>query len=195
MNIEDGVMTKAEVMDKLMDSYEKGISKSDIFNIVQQVFKFELNSIPHSPSQPRAAIDAYLEQCGNKVTGAEIRKMINHTFSINLDALSALEGAKISLYSKNQWMLRHEKDLFVVHTGTGDVDVSIVPTSYYTDQTGSSELPIDLINALISLGFYYEKNKGSYYFSNLTGEPVSDAFKGKTIMAITKVIQHSCSHL
>ena len=49
------------------------------------------------------------------------------------------------------------------------------------------ELPIELINTLISLGYYFEENDGSYYYSNPTGEPVPDAFKGQTMMAIRKV--------
>ncbi|MDQ0060226.1 hypothetical protein [Paenibacillus harenae] len=195
MGNQNGLMTKAEAMDNLLVSYEEGVSSSDIMNSIHQVFKFDLESTPYLPTPPRAAIEAYLEHCGNKVTGAEIRKMINQTFGINLDALSALEGARISLYSKNQWMIQHDKDLFAVHTGTGDIDVSIFPTDYFAEQTGSGELPIELINAFISLGYCCEENKASCYFSNPSGEPVPDAFKGQTIMAIISVIKHSYSHL
>ncbi|MDQ8736452.1 hypothetical protein [Paenibacillus sp. LHD-38] len=194
MSNPNGLMSKAEAMDNLMESYLEGISSSEVFNIIRQVYKFDLESTL-APVMPRAAMDAYLEQSGNKVTGAEIRKMVNQAFSINLDALSALEGAKISLFSKNQWMVQHEKDLFEVHTGTGDVDVKISPTNYFIAQTGSGELPHDLINALITLGYRYEENIGSYYFSNPMGEPVPDAFKGQTMMAIKRVIHHSYSHL
>ncbi|MDQ0112239.1 hypothetical protein [Paenibacillus harenae] len=195
MDNQNGLMTKAEAMDNLLVSYEEGVSSSDIMNCIHQVFKFDLESTPYLPTPPRAAIEAYLEHSGNKVTGAEIRKMINQTFGINLDALSALEGARISLYSKNQWMVQHDKDLFAVHTGTGDIDVSIFPTNYFAEQTGSGELPIELINAFISLGYCCEENKASCYFSNPSGEPVPDAFKGQTIMAIISVIKHSYSHL
>lgn len=196
MDNNSGGKTKAETMDKLIDSYGKeGINSSEIINIIQQAFNFDLGSIPGLQTEPRGAIAAYLEQCGYKITGAEIRNMINETFGINLNALSAMEGAQISIYSKNRWMVQHEKDLFVVQTGTGDVDVRIFPTPYYAEQTGTGELPNDLINALIPLGFFYEENMRSYFFSNPAGEPVSDAFKGQTMMAIRKVIQHSYSHL
>ncbi len=188
-------MTKAEAMDKLMGAAEKGIRSFDIINIVHQIFNIDLESIVDSPVLFRAALDTYLEHSGNKATGAEVRQWINQILSINLDALSKLEGAKISLFSKNQWMIRHEKDLFVVHTGTGDVDVRIFPTNYFTEQTGSGALPVDLINALISLGFQCEENKGSCYFTSPDGEPVPDSFKGQTIMAVRNVIQHSYSHL
>ncbi|BBH23430.1 hypothetical protein Back11_47750 [Paenibacillus baekrokdamisoli] len=204
--LEEKRHTKAEGMDKLIDSYEKGISSSDIFTIVNQIFKFDLEAIPALSNAtegtlevlsltPRVALHTYLEQCADKVTGAEIRKMINQTFGINLDALSALEGARISLYSKSQWMLQHDEDLFVVHTGIGDVDVKIFQTTYFSEQTGLEELPNDLIQALIPLGYYYDAEIGSYYFSNPTGDAVPDAFKGQTIMAIIKVITHSYSHL
>lgn len=195
MENQNGVMTKAETMDIRMNTYGEGITSTEIFEIIHQIFNFDLQSNPNLPTLPQAAIDEYLEQSENKVTGAEIRKIINQTAGINLDALSALEGAKISLYSKDQWMLQHNKDLFVVHTGTGDIDARILPTDYFTEQTGSGELPIDLIHVLLSLGFYYEENLGCYYYSNPTGEPVPDAFKGQTIMAIRKVIQQSYSHL
>ena len=188
MGNQNGLMTKAETMDNLIASNEKGVSSTEILNIIYRVFKLDLeDSTLDLPVLPRAAIDAYLEHGGNEVTGAEIRKMINQTLAINLDALSALEGSKISLYSKNQWMVQHEKDLFAVHTGTGDIDARILPTNYFIEQTGSGELPIELINDLISLGFYFEENNGSYYYSNPTGEPVPDAFKGQTMMAIRKV--------
>ena len=196
MGNQNGFMTKAETMDNLIASYEKGISSTEIIAIIYRVFKLDLEEPTLDlPVLPQAAIDAYLEHCGNEVTGAEIRKMINQTFAINLDALSALEGSKISLYSKNQWMVQHEKDLFEVHTGTADIDARIIPTTYFIEQTGSGELPIELINALISLGYYFEENNGSYYYSNPTGEPVPDAFKGQTMMAIRKAILQFYSHL
>lgn len=195
MSNQNGVMTKAEAMDNLMDSYKERFSASEILTIIRQVFKLDLESVSELPALPRAALDAYLEQVGNKVTGAEIRKMVNQTFSINLDALSALERAKISLFSKNQWMVRHDNDLFAVHTGAGDIDVRISPTDYFMEQTASKALPADLINALVALGYRREENLGSCYFSNSAGEPVPDAFKGQTMMAIKKVIQQSYSHL
>lgn len=187
-------MTKAEAMDKLMDAYEKGIGSSEIIRIVHQVFHIDLESVPDLPTAPRAAIDAYLEQVEGQPSGADIRQLLNRTFRINLDALSALEGSRISLFSKNQWMVRHERDLFVVHTGTGDVDVRISPTNYYVEQTGSGEWPGDLSDDLIALGFRYEENTGSYYYSNPAGEPVPDAFKGQTMSAIRKAVA-SLSHL
>jgi hypothetical protein len=191
----NGEMTKAEAMDSLMESSEQGINSSEIITIIHQAFNIDLESALDLPASPRAVIEEYLERCGNKVTGGEIRKMINETLRINLEAISALEGARISIFSKNKWIIQDDKDLFVVHTGTGDLDVRITPTSYFSEQTGSSELPVDLINALVALGFYYEEKIGGYYFSNPTGDAIPDAFKGQTMMAVRKVIHDSYSHL
>lgn len=195
MSIQVGVMKKAEAMDKLLEACSGKISSLEIISIVDQVFKINLESLPDVQISARETIDSYLDSSEDNVTGAHIRKMINQTFNVNLDALSALDGAKISLYSKNQWVIHNEKDLFVVHTGTGDVDVRIVPTAYFAEQTGSDMLPIDLINALVSLGYYYDEDIKAYYYLSPTGEAVADSFKGQTMMAIRKVIVESYSHL
>lgn len=193
MDVRNDVLTKAEAMDKLMHAYDQEISTSAIFAIVQQIFKFDVESISDLPTSPRVVLDTYLAHPENDTTGAGIRNLFNQTLGINLNALSALEGAQFSLYSKGHWMLQHPKDLFVIHTGTGDVDVCILPTTYYAEQTGSDKLPDDLINELIPLGFNYEEKSRGYYYANPTGQAVSDAFKGQTIMTIRKVIQQSYS--
>ena len=109
-------MTKAARMDTLIEAYYEGISSSDLIAIIQRIFNFDLETLPVSPL-PRDVFDAFLRRAAGSVSGPEVRRMINETFAINLDALSALEQARISLYSKGQWMLQHGRDLFVVHTG------------------------------------------------------------------------------
>lgn len=188
-------MSKAAAMDKLMEAYDRGISSSEVLSIIQQSFQLDLEAIQGLPICPRAALDAYLSSFSNQASGPDIRSMINEAFGINLDALSALAGGKISIFSKNQWMLQDEKDLFVVYTSAGDVNVKIVPTDYFIQQTGSEELPIELRNALAGLGYDYEESIGGYYYANPANTAVSDAFKGQTMMAIRKVIQQSFSHL
>lgn len=204
-------MTKAEMMDQALDSYGKRISSSEICKAVDSIFKINLDEIPilfkekegaagvssstRNVLESREAIDSHLDQYDKEITGAEIRKMINELFGVNLDAISSLEGARISLYSKGQWVVQHEKDLFVVDSGAGDIDVKVYPTTYFTEQTGLVELPTDLQHSLTSIGYYYDEKIGRYYFLNPTGEAVLDAFKGKTIGAILKVIQHSFSNL
>ncbi|KMY48660.1 hypothetical protein [Peribacillus loiseleuriae] len=203
-------MTKAEMMDKYFDSYGKRISSAEICKAVDSIFKINLDEIPILSKEmegavgvsfstgnvlaSREAMDVRLNQYDKEITGAEIRKVINEILGVNLDAISSLEGARISLYSKGQWVVQHEKDLFVVDTGAGDVDVKVYPTNYFTEQTGLVKLPTDLQHSLTSIGYSYDEKIGSYYFSNPTGEAVPDAFKGKTIGAILKVIQYSFSN-
>lgn len=202
------VMKKVDIMDKFFDSYQGKITSSEICRIVKSIFKFDLETKPVlskelvaagevSPSESTAkmAIDSGLAQYGKTVSGTEVRKLINQIFGINLDAISSLDGSRISLFSKDQWVLRQEQDLFVVYTGSGDVDVKIFPTDYFTERTGLKELPENLQQSLTSIGFYFDEKVGSYYYSNPSGKAIPDAFKGQTIGAILKVIHHSYQNL
>ncbi|MUT66469.1 hypothetical protein [Paenibacillus sp. NEAU-GSW1] len=174
-------MTKAEQMDRLMSGYDTKISSTQLLALINESYHVELEL-------PQADIDHWLEGYGDSVvTGACARAMINERFSINLDALSALEGKRISLFSKNRWMLRHEHDWFAVHTGEGDVDVRIRPTPYYEEHTGSTALPERLSETLVHMGYGCD-HQGCYY-ANPEGQAVPDAFKGKTMMAVMQAIQ------
>lgn len=193
------VMTKVEIMDKLFDSYQK-ITSFEICSIVKSIFKLDLTTKPVlykelAGDTAKMAVDSALAQYGRNVSGAEVRKIINQFFGINLDAISSLDGSRISLFSKDQWVIRHDQDLFAVHTGSGDVDVKIFPTDYFTEQTGLKELPEDLRQSLSSMGFYYDEKIGSYYYSNPSGEAIPDAFKGQTIGAIRKSIRYLYQNL
>ena len=143
----------------------------------------------------REVIDFYINQYDDELTGTEIRKIINTIFGVNLEAISSLEEARISLYSKGKWVIQSKNDLFVVYTGIGDIDVKVYPTNYFIQQTGLTDLPTSLQLALINIGFYFDEKLNSYYFINPTGEAISDAFKGKTIGTIRDIIQQSFSHL
>ncbi|SDX34463.1 hypothetical protein [Paenibacillus sp. CF384] len=187
-------MTKAAQMDKLLDAHHAGINSSDLIAIIRRIFNFDLETLQVSPL-PRDVLDAFLQQAAGSVTGTEVRRMINETFAINLDALSALEQARISLYSKGQWMLQHEQDLFVVHTGTDDVGVSIYPTAYYTEHAGTAQLPQELLDALISLGFACDAEARTCSYTSPHGEPVPDAFKGQTMKAVMAAIRTVSGHL
>lgn len=205
------MMKKTETMDKYLSSYGKKISSSEICHVVDLIFKINLDKVPILPKAKEEAdgvssstgnelvskevIDYYLNQYDGEITGAEIRKIINKIFGVNLDGISSLEGSGISLYSKGQWIVQHEKDLFVVHTGARDIDVKIFPTNYFTEQTGLVELPIDLQHSLTSIGYYFDENINSYYFLNPTGEAVPNEFKVKTMGAILGVIKNSFSNV
>jgi hypothetical protein len=202
-------MAKVATMDKYLDSYGKAICSSDIFEVVNSVFEINLDKAPiltkvdtiesfsskGENSMSRIVMDSYLNQYDKETTGADIRAMINEIFGVNLEAISSLEGARISLYSKDQWVVQHEKDLFVVHTGTGDTDVKIYPTKYFTEQTGLEKLPTDLEILLTDLGYSFNEEMSSYYFLNPTGEAIPDVFKGETMGVILKVIHQSLTNL
>lgn len=197
-------MTKAAKMDNYFST--KKITGSEILKIVQALFGFDLTHTPVLPNitnnapalfdTPITVIDSYLAQYNQEeLTGAAVRKIINQIFGINLDAISSLEGARISLFSKDRWVLQQEKDLFVVHTGIGDVDVRVLPTPYFAEQTGIKGLPEDLQHALARIGYGYDEKSGGYYFLNPAGEAVQDVFKGQTIKAILETIQKSYINL
>lgn len=201
-------MSKIAIMDKYLDSNGEKISSSLICEAVESIFHINLDKAPvliegeiqeglsstGGGLTSREAIDSCLNQFGENITGADIRGIINGIFGINLDGIVHLEGARISLYSKNQWIVHQEKDLFVVHTGTGDIDAKVYPTTYFMEQTGIEELPTDLQHSLIDLGYSYNEEIGSFYYTNPASKAVPDSFKGQTMAAIRKVIERSFSH-
>ncbi|PFE18917.1 hypothetical protein [Bacillus cereus] len=195
---------KVELMDKHLDSHQGKITSTEVCNIVMSIFKFDLTTKPvlskewilaeavsSTENIAKMAIDSTLSRYGEKVTGIEIRQLINQIFGINLDAISSLEGARISLFSKDQWVVQDDQDLFVVHTGLGDVDVKIFTTDYFTEQTGLEELPKTLQQSLTNFGFSCDEKAGCYYYSNPSGEAIPDAFKGQIIGTILKEIHDS----
>ncbi|MEC3884237.1 hypothetical protein VKA52_10910 [Halobacillus sp. HZG1] len=134
-------------------------------------------------------MDLYWETYNGRMTGEEMRTMINAIFGINLSGISGLEGTGVALFSKNQWISRYEHDLFVVHTGADDVDVWIYPTDYYKNQTGMEEIPQELETSLTALGFGYSEEKDALYYANPKGESVPDNFKGKTMGTVIGFIK------
>ncbi|MCP3029868.1 hypothetical protein LF817_00790 [Halobacillus sp. A1] len=214
-------MKKVEVMDSYLDAYGKKVESEEIRRIVEQIYEIDLNRVSElgagkdevypeeiiegvKAAAPDAdlssltkveVMDFYLESYGEKIDGQEIRRVINQIFGINLDGISSLEGSRVSLYSKDQWISQYDGDLFVVHTGLTDVDVWIYPTAYFTQQTGASELPEDLRDELLQLGFEYNEQVEAYYYENPEGESVSDEFKGRTLGTVIQFIQMNYSDL
>jgi hypothetical protein len=132
-------------------------------------------------------MDIYLKTY-NIDTFEQMIRIVNLVYGINLPGISSLEDSRISLYSKNQWLLQKDTNLFVVYTGKGDIDVKVYPTPYYNKQTGLTELPKELQKALLDLGFRFDVEKEAYYYKNPSGETVSDSFKGQTLKAIRAVV-------
>jgi hypothetical protein len=192
--------SKIEEMDNHIDSLVKQITVSDICKAVDLFFGIPLEGVPIINKNfvnltPKTAMETYMNRHEHEMRSKEIRKMINHIFGINLEGIDSLSKLRISLYSKGQWIVQNEKDLFIIHTGKNDVDVKVIPSEYFAKQTGLSELPKDLQDSLASLGFNYDDNiKGSYYL-NPDNESVSNEFKKQTIGFIVGVIQKHYSHL
>ncbi|SFK08679.1 hypothetical protein SAMN04487936_10739 [Halobacillus dabanensis] len=140
-------------------------------------------------------MDLYWKAFEGKMTGEDIRMMINAIYGVNLQGISDLEDTGVSLYSKEQWISQYDKDLFVVQTGADDVDVWVYPTEYLKEQAGIENNPRSLEMALTKLGFDYNKEVDALYYSNPTGESVPDNFKGQTLGTIIGVIQEEYAHL
>ncbi|MDR0269654.1 hypothetical protein [Paenibacillus sp.] len=211
-------MSKAQFMDSYLASFTGELTGAVIRDVVLHIFGMDLDNVslltegkgetasavlgreqescPDDGSLSRNAINPQLAAYGRRMTGPEIRSMLNDLFGVNLDAISALEKAKISLFSKGQWVVKHDHDLFVVYTGAGDVDVTVYPTFYFTERTGMSGLPEDLKHALIQLG-YCDKQHGdrSLYYTSPDGQAIPDAFKGQTMGAIMATIRSFYAHL
>ncbi|HWO55467.1 MAG TPA: hypothetical protein VNM49_13905 [Paenibacillus cookii] len=211
-------MSKAELMDAYLLSFDQDLTGQIIHEVVLRVFGLDLDHalvLPEaereiraaaerrlggmqagsSPIPPRDVIDLQLAECGRRLAGPEVRRLLNQLFGVNLDAISALDKARISLFSKGQWIVRQDRDLFVVYTGEGDIDVSVYPTAYFRERTGQDELPEDLGQALADLGYSPVAEGQRYYYVHPDGQAVPDAFKGQTMGAIMASIRNAYSHL
>jgi len=192
--------SKVERMDRWLENARRKLNASDIALLIELIYSFDIDSLPPCPGHgtAREVIERYLAECecgfaSSPISGPRLRRTLNETFGVNLDALSALEGSRISLFSKNQWMLRQETDLFIVHTGAGDIDVRIYPTSYFWMSYPSDALPEDYMHAMLLLGYDYDENSSSHSYCSPSGEAVPDSFKGRTIQTLRQMIARSFS--
>jgi hypothetical protein len=134
-------------------------------------------------------MDRYITFHNYSLTGAENRILINRIFGVNLDGISSIEHDKLSINSKGQWITQSKFDLFILSSSHDDVSLYVNTTDYFKEQTGSSELPDSLKQALIDLKFTLDECSGTYTYSNTKDESVSDAFKVQVIDAIIKTIE------
>ena len=197
-------MSKVEMMDQYLESCGKDFGYEEVRHIVQSLFDIDLETkvvvfkeylAPLSLDEQnedipvaRVAIDHYINQSKSELTGKETRNIIRNLFGINLDGISSLAGAKISIYSKEQWITQHEHDLFVVDTPLGDAEVRIYPTLYFKEKTGLELVPTELQQALAPLGYRYDPDHNWCYYCTLTGESVGHEFKVETIETIRQII-------
>lgn len=134
-------------------------------------------------------MDHFIKFHRNTLTSAEDRVIINEIFGVNLNGISSLEHARLSIYSKGTWVLQSPTDLFVVSSSNDDVSLYVGTTDYFATHTGSNDLPNSLKQTLISLGFSYDEATGKYFYMNPSGLSVSDSFKGQILGAVLKTIQ------
>ncbi|XQY93651.1 hypothetical protein ACNRWW_09725 [Metabacillus sp. HB246100] len=125
---------------------------------------------------------------GNFHTYTDMNDLLKSIYGINLQGISSLEHAKISLFTKNQWLVKSDTDLFVVYTGKGDVDVKVYPTPYFREKFNTEEILFNLKEELTTLGYSYDNLKIEFYYKNQTGESVSNLFKEETIGCLRKSI-------
>lgn len=200
-------MSKVATMDHYLTSQGKEISSSIVCEVVKKVFEIDLEQAPilnmskaidlqpNNELTVKVIIDTYIKHFKETTTGEGLRQFINEVFGVNLNAISALDEARISIYSKNQWIVQNEQDLFIIHTCNKDVDVKILPTSYFKKKTKIEGIPNNLQELLKELGYSYDRNEGSCNYSNPSGKAIADTFKGKTIEVVRKVIQESYSNI
>ncbi|MDE0582474.1 hypothetical protein ON064_05385 [Planococcus sp. A6] len=126
-------------------------------------------------------MDRYIKEQAYVLSAAETSLLINQIFGVNLIGISSLEGKQLAISSKGQWIVKSDRDLFILESSLDDVDVSIYAGPYLQELTEGSELPASLIAKLTELGFTYQEKEQLLYYKNPTGESVPDAFKGQLI--------------
>jgi len=138
-------------------------------------------------------MDLYLSMIPN-YSPEDLVRTVNLVYGINLPGISSLEHARISLYTKSQWLIKNDHDLVVIYTGKGDIDVKVYPTSLFTSITGLTEFPDELKKNLISLGYHHNQVENEFYYRSPNDESVPNLFKEKTIKTICTFIDKHFNH-
>ncbi|KXH80662.1 hypothetical protein [Sporosarcina sp. HYO08] len=193
---ENKPLMQIEKMDRAIDRLPKRPTALEIFHILQEVFNIDITREEVRPVErtmsgrkPLDILETHVQQFDHKITGQDVRQLINELFGINLEGIAGLRQLQISLYSKGQWIVQQEDDLIVVYTSPGDHNVKIYPTPYYEKLTGSTALPLELQEELVSLGFTCDKEKGKCYFEMKSEQAVPDDFKHRIIGAVVYTVQ------
>lgn len=170
----------------------------DIMQGVRSDLKLEPNDTKLDAEimrMPKSEVmDRFLDSYGDTISGAESRRIINEIFGVNLVGIDSLEKAKLALYSKGQWIVKSDADIFLLLVGKGDIDASVGVTNLYVELTGSDQLPVEIQEFLTGLGFTYNSDDNMYHCTSPTGESFPDAFKGRLIGTLVGYIaQHYAS--
>lgn len=200
------LLVKNELMDAHLSTLES-ITSLEIHEIISQIYGINLSIVPlltrHTKTKsqqldsndPHVLLNYHIAQSDQPITGVTIRNAINEFFGINLVGLASIEGSRISLFTKGQWMMQRENDLIHLHTGPMDIDVTISVTEYFTKQTGINQIPVPLRQSLSNLGYQFNEESGTCFYSDPNGHSVPDEFKGKTFGAIIEILNNDYSHL
>lgn len=190
-----------EAFDAFFDSPAEEITSASVCDAVKKVYGIDIDlaMVQHAEyehlNQPRMAISNYLQQHSTIRSGVEIRSMIKLLFGINLVGIAEIYKDRISLYSKDQWIVKNDQALFLVHTGKKDVDVKILPTPYFKEHTGLDELPQVLQQELALLGYSYNAQEQAVYYTDPESRPVSGEFKVLTMKTIAKIVHREYADL
>ena len=156
---------------------------------VMESLRASFNEAPDSTLQDvrimeltkNAVMDRYIKEHGYSLNGAESRTLINQIFGVNLEGISKLEYMQLAILSKGQWILKSDRDLFILESSLDDVDVSIYATPYFEGVTGSRELPETLVTNLVKIGFTYYEETDLLYYKDPAGGSVPDSFKNQVM--------------
>ncbi|MER2260493.1 MAG: hypothetical protein ABS934_00675 [Psychrobacillus sp.] len=195
-------MSKIEAMDRYFEEIDA--TTESIAHYIYYAFYIDLNKAYlldmeiteklKEPS-PKAAITWSLENQQQDWTGEQIRNLLLKLFGINTNGLAFLENKRISLYSKKQWILKQDNDLFIVSTGVKDIDVYILATDYFKQKTGLDGLPKNLHEKLNELGFTYNEEKMCYYYCTENDQSVEDSFKGQVLNSLIEAARTTYDNL
>lgn len=133
-------------------------------------------------------MDRVLRVNKGTLTGAEIRPIINYIFGINLNGISGLEGAQLSIYSKGQWVIQEDTDMLVISSNSNDTELYVGITKYFTEVTGETEVPSELSAFLEGLGFTFNQTTDRYEWVSPDGLSAPDPFKGQIINELVGTI-------
>jgi hypothetical protein len=134
-------------------------------------------------------MDKFLYSYGKKITGSEIRRIVNGIFGVNLNGIATLDNARLSIFSKGQWIIQNDTDILLVSSGRGDIDVKVSAAPYFIEKTDSDPFPNELHNLLTKLEFSYNEEMKAFNYSNPTGLSISDSFKGDLIGPLVTCIK------
>ncbi|WP_163528352.1 hypothetical protein [Halobacillus ihumii] len=175
-------MYSKEVMERIRSALrEEGSSTTDKY--IESLSKVE-------------AMDLCLQGYGVNIPPHAIRGVILEIFRINLEGISTLEKNRISVFSKGLWVSRQPKDLFVVYTGSDDIDAKVYVSDYFKEKTGQTVLPAELEKKLKSMGYKeHDNDRGALYYVESEQRAVSNSFKEQTIGAIAETVRHKYQKL